>query len=282
MKGASPTELRTQIDLLLFQAFPPHPHTKLSLPAVQKLSLNPILFTQVPALDTVSAKLVTFIDGATWPSDATQNALQVKQVLATLVLPYLKGKFPANGQTGTQAKANPTMLSAWSAATSTLINALPLESVFPLVDMWRLAFLDADVGAWCSATGANPINVFLAKATSGSPPRNFTLTLLRMLCNTIASPVLARQMVSNIGLTAFLVPTLLHDDAAVRTAAASLAFNLSSVVQKSRVDKVRGSGGDGIAENEDWQVEMTSAVIEAIDREKANEDVGGLWRYLVV
>lgn len=76
-----------------------------------------------------------------------------------------------------------------------------------------------------------------------------------------------------------LVPSLLHSDGLVRTAAASLAFDVSTVLQKSRVEAVKSGRGikpyraaeDGFA---DWEVEMVSAVIEALDREKENEEVG--------
>ena len=76
-----------------------------------------------------------------------------------------------------------------------------------------------------------------------------------------------------------LVPSLLHSDMLVRTAAASLAFDVSTVLQKSRVEAVKGGRGikpyraaeGGFA---DWEVEMVSAVIEALDREKENEEVG--------
>lgn len=72
-------------------------------------------------------------------------------------------------------------------------------------------------------------------------------------------------------MTSVLVPSLLHEDASVRTSAASLAFNATSLLQKSRVEKVRGSGKLDVAEDEDWQVETLSALIEALDREKAPE-----------
>jgi desumoylating isopeptidase 1 len=73
-----------------------------------------------------------------------------------------------------------------------------------------------------------------------------------------------------------LVPSLLHSDGLVRTAAASLAFDVSTVLQKSRVEAVKSGRGikpyeDGLA---DWEVEMVSAVIEALDRENENEEVG--------
>lgn len=77
-------------------------------------------------------------------------------------------------------------------------------------------------------------------------------------------------------MTLLLVTTLLHDDAAVRTAAASLAFNVAAYLQKGRVDKVKNGGGEvqGIEEDGDWEVEMVSAVVEALNREKSSEEVG--------
>jgi desumoylating isopeptidase 1 len=62
----------------------------------------------------------------------------------------------------------------------------------------------------------------------------------------------------------------------VRTAAASLAFNISAWLQKGRVLAAgKGVGGQGAAgEDGDWEVEIVSAVIEAIGREKDSEEVG--------
>ncbi|KAF9071216.1 PPPDE putative peptidase domain-containing protein [Rhodocollybia butyracea] len=280
MKGADTNELRSQIDLLLFQAYPPHSHTSLTLPAMQALSLNPILFTQVPALDTVYSKLSSFIDSAQWPANSTQTQADVKQVLSTVVLPYLKSR-----SNTPPASANPMILVSWANTTLTLVQGLPMESVFPLVDMWRLALLDSAVGTWCAATAQSapnttPINIFLSKVVSALPkaPRPYLLTLLRLLSNAFSSPVLAPQLL--IGqtrnlVTAVLVPTLLHEDATVRTAAASLVFNAAAFLQKGRVEAVRNGGGSEKKniEDEDWEIEMVSAVVEAIDREKTNEDV---------
>ncbi|KAK7469356.1 hypothetical protein VKT23_003834 [Stygiomarasmius scandens] len=277
MKGADANELRTQIDLLIYQAYPPHPHTSLSLPAMQALSLSPILFSQVPALDTVSNKLSSFIDSATWPSAASQTRSDVKRVLSSSVVPYLKSRFaPTQG-----ASANTALLASWAQVTSTLASALPLESLFPVVDMWRLAMLDPAVGTWCStvlSSPNNPVSLLLSKATS-TAPRPYILTLLRLLCNVFSSPVLSSRFLVDptikSNLTNILVKTLLHQDAAVRTAAASLMFNVSAYLQKLRVDEVRNNGNvdkQGF-EDEDWQVEMVSAIVEALEREKANEDV---------
>lgn len=82
-------------------------------------------------------------------------------------------------------------------------------------------------------------------------------------------------------MTSVLVPSLLHEDGAVRTAAASLAFNVAAFIQKGRVAKVRGEIVAAF-EDEDWEVEIVSAAIEALDRETASEDVGErpVWLYV--
>ena len=83
-------------------------------------------------------------------------------------------------------------------------------------------------------------------------------------------------------MTTLLVSTLLHEDPGVRTAAASLAFNVSVYVQKPRVEKVRGGrrGDDDDDDDEksdgeeEWEVEIVSAVVEAVRSERMSEDVG--------
>jgi len=102
--------------------------------------------------------------------------------------------------------------------------------------------------------------------------------VLRLLSNAFGTPSLARKLLlpdtTRRSITTVLIPSLLHTDTAVRTAAASLVFNVASTVQKWRVEKVRGNAvPDTAAEDEDWEVEMVSAVVEALDREVASEEV---------
>jgi len=73
-------------------------------------------------------------------------------------------------------------------------------------------------------------------------------------------------------MAAVVIPSLLHTDGAVRTAAAGLAFNVSAFLQKGRVKRVKGNATD-VQEDEDWEVEMVSAVVEALDRETTSEEV---------
>ncbi|KAF8904094.1 DUF862-domain-containing protein [Gymnopilus junonius] len=290
LKGADANELRTQIDLLLFQAFPPHPHTSLSVPAIQALSMNPIIFSQVPPIDTVLTKLSSFIDEQTsWPQSASQKKEEVKGVIQKTVLPYLKARFqPATPAPKALPSATPAILTAWTQASAVLASVLPVESLFPLIDMWRLAFLDPAVGSWTaslSAPTSDPIGIFIpiaikAQESTSKGARNYTLTVLRLLCNAFSSPLLSQKLLrtneTRVNITALLVPSLLHSDGAVRTAAASVAFNAAAVLQKQRVGSVKsgkGIGADSEDDLADWEVELVSALVEALDREKENEEV---------
>jgi hypothetical protein len=251
---------------------------------MESLSLDPILFTNFPALDPVNTKLFSFIDAAaSWPPNASQSQSQIKQTLSQAVLPYLKMNSPSSKS---KSRATPGLLVPWARVTATLVDALQLSELFPLVDMWRLALLDPSTSSWCASLGIkkdtpDPIAIFLTKAISAlavsDAPRNYILTVLRLMSNAFSNPALTRVLLSGQtrkDMTMLVVTTLLHDDAAVRTAAASLAFNVAAYLQKGRVNKANSSVAEGVEEDGDWEVEMVSAVIEAIDREKASEEVG--------
>ncbi|KAL1689367.1 PPPDE putative peptidase domain-containing protein [Schizophyllum commune] len=265
VKGANAAALRSEVDLLLYQAYPPHPHTKLDLPAIQKLSLDPILFKQVPALETVLAKLSSSVTTITWPADAPMTMAQQRQ---------------PNGATS-HVTAQPAALTAWTSATSTLTSILPAEALFPLADLWRLVILDPAAGTWCASAIAShapdPITTLLRAHQKDPSARNLLLTTLRLLANAFAHQTLGRTLVSGATraeFTAVLVPALLHEHAGVRTAAASVAFNSAGALQRARVESVRsGGGGYADGEDEDWEIEMVSAVVEALDKERASEDV---------
>jgi desumoylating isopeptidase 1 len=256
---------------------------------MKALSFDPILFSQVPALDTVFNKLASFVSASSL-SDESRN--QVAGTLSQTVLPYLKSRF-AMEKKSTLPSATTNVLASFASATKTIVTALPLKELFPVVDMWRLAFLDPAVGTWCASLPSgvdrpDPISIFLNKGNEDldKAPRNYVLTLLRLLCNAFSSAVVAKRLLSNAipsggtaplrnRLTTFLISTLLHQDAAVRTASASLAFNVAAYRQRGRVDKVRGAKSNYEEDEDgDWEVEMVSAVVEAIGREKESEEVG--------
>jgi hypothetical protein len=72
------------------------------------------------------------------------------------------------------------------------------------------------------------------------------LTALCLLANVFKTPVLARGLLcggDSDGTVGTLVPVLLHADPAVRTVAASLAFNTATAVQHVHVVASTGLGG---------------------------------------
>ena len=255
--------------------------------------MNPILFTQVPALDTVSTKLASFIDAA--PSSAELQL--AKQTIIGVVVPFLKSRFPGKDASAAPKKpaipASPQILTNLATATVALSNSLPLAQLFPLVDMWRLAVLDEPVASWlASAPTPDPLQQLLDKlltlldsgdAAAKASGRNYTLTVLRLLANGFAHAALARTLLAAAGkraaVTRVVVAALLHEDAAVRTAAAGLAFDVAAALQRSRVERLRGASTAGpaavvVEEDEEWEVELVSAVLEALSNEVQSEEVG--------
>ncbi|KAF9219270.1 DUF862-domain-containing protein [Gyrodon lividus] len=274
LKGVNAPELRTQVDLLIYDAFPLHPHMSLSLPAIASISLVPILFSQVPKLDAMFAKLAVSIDSvASWTGPVTKA--QVKQTLSKTVLPFLEAS------TASPLPSQPISVpfDHWPAFTLSLASNLGPSELFPAVDIWRLALLNAKFSAWnTTRKGLDaPIKVLVAKALqSDNAPRNYLLTVTRMLSNVFSNPVLARDLIifTRDDVTKLLVDALLHEDATVRTAAASLAFNIAAYLQKLRVDKVQArNDSTDPEENDDWEFEMVTAILKAIEQEKSSEEI---------
>ncbi|GAA5836340.1 hypothetical protein JCM3766R1_003494 [Sporobolomyces carnicolor] len=87
-KGADKTELDTRIGMLELEAFPPHPHEKLELPHLSKLSksLAPITFTTFPPLQALSSKLSLATESFA-TKDASFLTDNVVKYLASLPLP---------------------------------------------------------------------------------------------------------------------------------------------------------------------------------------------------
>jgi desumoylating isopeptidase 1 len=179
------------------------------------------------------------------------------------------------------------MLSSWSQASRKLIDALPTESLFPMIDLWRLLVLDPAAETWMASQpnfDQHPLSLLLAGIdnTIASTSRNYILTALRLFANVFASPLIALKLVlgpQRQKLTAFIIQTLLHDDVMVKNASASLIFNYSAALQRNRVESTIGttmqSKSIQIDEDEDWEVEIVSAIIEALKREEESEDFGG-------
>lgn len=153
-----------------------------------------------------------------------------------------------------------------------------------MVDLWRLLVLDPATDTWMASQpnfDQHPLSLLLASTDNitASSSRNYILTTLRLFANTFASPLIAQKFVlgpQKQKLTSFIIQTLLHDDDMVKNASASLIFNYSAALQRNRVESAMGTTMHNksihIDEDEDWEVEIVSAIIEALKREQENED----------
>ncbi|KAG9005426.1 hypothetical protein FRB94_010905 [Tulasnella sp. JGI-2019a] len=296
LKGVNAIELRSKVDLLLWDAFPPHLHAKLDLPAICAISLKPIIYSQPPSFDAAYNKFASFIDASSVP-----DKIVVTQTFSAEILPFLKARFPLASAIG-KDKAHstpplpPSLLQSFAKVTIALLDNLPPAELFPLVDLWRVAVLDDRIASWLGLAGTRKdgqrtditqrifTKVVGLQDTARAVPRNLLLTTLRLASNNFLSTESTRHVMTPSAtssapvaprhtLMLLLVSALLHEDDSVRTAAASLAFNVAAHVQKPLME-ARGKGIPAYSNADaDWQVEIVSALVEALNRESSNEAI---------
>lgn len=267
------------------------------MPAIRSISLDPILFTTPPPFDALNAKLGGFIDSCSLPRKA-----DIKAILSTSIIPALKRRFPAAASSDKATSLSSAFGQQFAQVTQALLGTLAPADVYPLVDLWRIAILDPSVSSWVAESTSRPdaissdvtamIFQYVQKHQTGDVPRTLLLTTLRLANNCFASDVLQRHILTPSAtstsptapralLTSILIPALLHEDSATRMAAASLAFNFGYSVQKPLMEKAKqrgpSRGSDGIDGDGEWEVEIVSALIEALQRETQKEDVGKLF-----
>lgn len=261
IKGADVGELRTQVELLTMSGYPPHPHMKVKLPTLRGLSLSPILYEQKPNFDAAITKLETFKkEGKIGP------ALQKAK-------PHLKTLVDAN-------KLSQAEITTIFQEVDTLLQELQSSQCFPLFDMLKFAVLSpkvAELAAESLNREDNIVSNILSKGTSGSLTRPTQITLLRLLCNCFTNPILAGRLLSEHKardkVSSILVQALLEEDNTIRVAAGSLAYNTACWLRKQRKNWVddRASDEAGYQEREEFEIELCSALLEALEREDTLE-----------
>jgi len=229
------------------------------------------LFAQVPALDTVHDRLVSFIDA----TPSLENSERIKDDLAQNIFPWLKRRYVENSE----ASPDDKIIAAFSQTVRALAANLPVTSLFPLLDVWRLVIIEPKI----TPVTMDPLLDIMTSSSESlsSLPRATLLTLLRLTTNALASSLskFTWQLVTNVGkratLMSVLIPALQHSDRLVRVAAASLVFNVSARVQKGRVAKVTEEKGeaDWFVLDQEWELELVRAVTEAIAKEGESEDL---------
>ncbi|KAI8587984.1 thioredoxin family protein [Geranomyces variabilis] len=288
--GADKHELKTQMDLLLWTAYPPHPHSKIAVPTLDGMSTNPILFTRSSSIDAIFAKLQTATADA--PSE-TQRAIGKLQTA-------LKRRFESDG--AATAATTPVALDIGDAelkAMDWMLLNVSVENVFPALDVLRMMVLDKRVReTYVARTTGVTIISLLSKYGAGESDRKHTLPkavrlmVLRLACNFFTDSASTRYLLSltlttknsttptaaatphRTITTALLIDALLPEDAAVRKEAAALAFNLAAEEARSRRSAAGVSAGDeDVGIHEEWLSELVAALGNALVNEEEDEIV---------
>ena len=262
---ANESQLRGNFRLLMQMAHPPHPHSKLQLRTLQRQHRHPVTYAKVPPLEKLIAKL-----GSSAHDPAVVS---------------LKDFVAARHASGAADAPLPSLPSI-SNYIKNAIQTLPLESLFPLIDLLRLSLIDARVSGYfaeegSSSSSASTISTILTAALSpdGNPgPYTLRIVTMQLACNLFTTPIFSRQTLktdpSLSNLLIQLVTSSLLDTAhaPIRVAAASLAFNLVAANNHLRLEDEQQD--DLLPESA--QVELMAGLLEAIGREGIEESTEGL------
>ncbi|KAJ1303148.1 hypothetical protein OPQ81_011349 [Rhizoctonia solani] len=255
LKGADRGELKTRVDLLLYQAFPPHLHMSLKIPALRALSTQATVYGQVPDLGKLLSKLET---------TATSLGLTHYPSIAVMV-----NAVRSQGA----GSINEQVVSNFAGASDAFIAAASPQDLFPLLDLWRIALLNQNFATKCALGNYGLANVITKvsehiEKLGGTTPRALALTSLRLQSNISSNPALLRHLMSNPGhrssFSQVAISGLLHEDTGVRTAASTLVFNLGTHLQRSR--RQNPTRPDPVEDGE-WEVEVITAILESLSRE---------------
>ncbi|GJN89479.1 hypothetical protein Rhopal_002465-T1 [Rhodotorula paludigena] len=282
-KGADRGELETQVGMLELAAYPPHPHTKLALPALKKLAgnLRPVTAMSFPPLPALKKKL----------EEALKNSdNEMLDVLSKGVPQYL-ATLPAPPAPPSAAPLPASLLEAWLPATLRALQALSSPSAkFPVLDLVRLALArdSARLGAQLALLSFLPslLSHLASDLDHPSPDRSYLLTALRVSSNALLAPPLAARLLApdvRPALTRLIVRALLDpEDPKIRSAGAGAAWSVVARVSAARIGEGAGearavesegehaigvtNGGD--EGGEEWEAEVASAVLEALGKEE--------------
>ncbi|KAI8815816.1 PPPDE putative peptidase domain-containing protein [Fimicolochytrium jonesii] len=279
--GANQSELKSQIDVLLFTAFPPHPHTKLRLTTLDTVPSTPIRYTQCTQVDTMFTKLQTFLQSLHPPEHVTQSIQTIQTAL--------KRKHEGSSTGPLNLPKDHNLALEW------LVEHLDGDKIFPVLDILRLLVLDDTLRESYVAKGEGwtVMGLLYTYAKTSEPvSKAVRLMLLRLACNLFpaSSPYLLSLTLTHRTsttstphrtiTTALLIESLLHPDTSVRQGAAALAFNIA-VEEATQRRKNGGVGGaqedEGL--HEEWVSEIVAGVVKCLEGEDGDE-IGEFFPFL--
>ncbi|KAK3046631.1 hypothetical protein LTR09_011913 [Extremus antarcticus] len=254
--GADPNLLRTNVESVIQQTFPPHPHTLLKLPTLQFGPMKPVTYAKVPPLEKLMAKL------GTTNSDRELVALR---------------SFTEKRNVNAHDAALPDLHSIGQCFQRKALS-LPLEVRFAAVDLLRCAMIDPRVSGYFAEEQDSSTIIALIKHIEETEncPHNLRLVTIHLACNLFTSPLFIHEMLKKGNSMATLLTQMITSsllDAShptTRVAAASLAFNISVANYRIR----REEGREGL--DEGVQVELAASLVETLSSEASSEAVKAL------
>ena len=250
--GADPAALQGNVRLLLQMAWPLHPHQSLSLPTFSNPNAKPVIFSKVPPLSKLLAKLGT---GAEHP--AVQG---VKRFIET------------RSAEGPAETTLPDM-AGFTAYMRESMEKLPVEILFTVVDLMRCGLVDPRFSGYLAEEKDQQtvVSVLHRVNSLDNCPYALRLVTLQVACNLFSSPLYTEQVLGfeklRTAVTQLISTSFLDDGHSnVRVAAASLLFNFSLANSHRRRD------GPGDVLPEDDQVELAASTLEAITQEESSAE----------
>ncbi|KAF2190060.1 DUF862-domain-containing protein [Zopfia rhizophila CBS 207.26] len=267
--GADVRQLRSNVQLLLDAAFPPHPHLSRSIPTLLRQSQRPITYAKVPPLEKIVVKMgdvgkdpavssiVSFID-------ARERFGAMEAPLSNL----------------------PSFTDFLRRSTTTL----PPDLLFTSLDLLRITLTDVRVAGFfaeehAGASGTPATVSHLLNHVNGlgdKAPYPLRLTTLHLACNLFSSSLFIPHLLSqplSATLISLLTTALLDGKhPALRASAISLALNLSAANHKIRMNKHshQATTSKSLSESEleeSEQVELLASLLEILGTEGESQEI---------
>ncbi|OZJ06812.1 hypothetical protein BZG36_00002 [Bifiguratus adelaidae] len=260
-KGADRRQLQSEIEFLVYTAYPPHPHLRQThLRLIAELPTKPILFAKHGDLIRITGKV---------------KDLLAKNPEAAKIIEDTHGILVSEDQTSTSTPhaSHLAILARWSAILDEALSSVPSTDQFPILDLVRLVLLRPS-GYTYYGQHPDKLLAFFSAAAETDMSKPSVLMTLRIAANIFANPSLQSRFITaehsseRSVMTSLVVKYLLSSDGQIRQTASSIAYNMATWVAQGR----RRSGTSHV-EDEDWQVELVSAVIGALGQEQEAEVV---------
>ena len=250
--GANEAQLRGNVRLLIQMAHPPHPHTLLRLPTLQRPHKTPVVYTKIPPIEKLIAKM--------GPSGSNPAVVALKNFITTR-------------QRSGAVEASLPDLPAVTTFINKSVQTLPPESLFPLVDLFRLALVDPRVSGYYAEDSSETVFTILNAVNRLDTycPYQLRIVTLHMACNLFTSQLFPMKIFSepsySTPLFGLVTSSLLDNEhPPVRVAASSLAYNMAASNHQQRVQ------GNADYLPEGGQVELVASLLEAMGRERESKD----------